>query len=216
LNRSSAIGISFLFAGAALMLVNNRKEILSVLNDTNQQQNLVINDTQFFPTLDSFGEPEPSGSLLNFYDYSVYEYMNTNVQESGHQMQHFSPSEFREWWEFMDVDLLIKLDLFREMWGKPIMISPVDGSLGREAGESLSYHNVTRYGQVRAVDIFPSGLTTNNAGLAVSMAEKVGFGGIGLYTDTKPSMMMHLDNRSGSARWARVNKKYVGIDNAIS
>jgi hypothetical protein len=216
LNRSSAIGVSFLLAGAALMIVTNRKDIFKVSDNANSNSKLVINDTQFFPVLDSFGEPEPSSSLLNFYDYTVYDYMNENVKESGHQMQHFSPAEFREWWEFMDVDLLTKLDLFRERWGKPIMISPVDGALGREAGESLSYHNITRYGQVRAVDIFPSGLTPDNAALAVSIAESVGFGGIGLYTDTKPSMMMHLDNRSGSARWARVNKKYVGINNAIS
>lgn len=166
--------------------------------------------------LDSYGEPEPDIALYNGLLDQVHDFMPYTTLEINHNMQHFESHEFREWWEFMDVDLLIKLDLFRERWNNIVDISPAHGSLGRNDGDSKSYHNVDKYGQVRAVDIFPRGLTRQNAALAVEIAESCGFGGIGVYTDTKPSMMLHLDNRSGRGRWARIKKEYVAIELAYS
>lgn len=114
----------------------------------------------------------------------------------------------------MDADLLQKLDAFRAGWGHPVQVSPASGALGRHAGNSGSYHNVDKWGAVRAVDVFPDGLTADNAAAAVELAESVGLGGIGVYTDTRPSMMMHLDNRTTAGRWSRVNGEYLAIEAA--
>jgi hypothetical protein len=176
---------------------------------------LVSTPEQDLTLLDSFGEPMPQLSTYEYLEAQVYDYTSSTVKEAGYKMQHFAAHEFRNWWEFMDVDVLTKLDMFREKWGKPIKISSANFSLGRHGGSNdASYHNVDKYGQVRAVDIFPEGLTQANAAYAVQLAEECGFGGIGVYTDTYPSMMMHVDNRSGRGRWARVNKQYVGIEHA--
>lgn len=159
-------------------------------------------------------EPEAG---FNWLDWG--ESMTGSVDTPADKMpalQYFGASEFREWWLYMDIDLLQKLDAFRREWGRPITISTHPDALGRHLGDARSYHNVDRYGAVRAVDLFPQGLTPENAAYAVQLAERVGLGGIGLYTDTRPSMMMHVDNRSDPGRWARVAGDYLGIDQAYA
>lgn len=146
-----------------------------------------------------------SGSLAG-----VSSSYNQGVNSVG--LSYFKESEFRGWFGLMDKDLLIKLDLFRHLWGAPVMISPHPDALGRYLGSgSGSYHNVDAHGEVKAVDVFPSGLTPENAERAVKLAEQAGFGGIGVYTDTVPSVMMHLDTGPRGRRWARVSGEYVGI-----
>lgn len=170
--------------------------------------------------LDAYGEPEPE---LVWYDFgTIWDTieettgMTTTTQQDAPALQYFSPIEFGDWWPHMDADLLRKLDNFRHRWGAPVQVSPAPGALGRHAGDSGSYHNVDRWGAVRAVDVFPAGLTPDTAARAVEAAKAAGLGGIGLYTDTQPSMMMHLDNRSGSGRWARIDGQYVGIKHAMA
>ncbi len=161
-------------------------------------------------------EPEPDFSLIDWGE-SVTGLTDTPADKMPH-LVFFEPSEFREWWLYMDTDLLQKLDTFRSLWGRPVAISSHPDALGRHmgAGGSKSYHNIDRYGAVRAVDIFPQGLNPGNAAQAVQLAEQAGFGGIGLYTDTQPSMMMHLDNRATPGRWARVAGNYLGIEQAYA
>jgi len=139
-------------------------------------------------------------------------------------LQHFSPSEFRQWWPHMSADLLRKLDRFRAEWGAPVRISPVEGGIGRHLGpDDTSQHNLDRWGEVRAVDVFP--MVPDGAGgygyihtradreRAYQVARAVGFTGVGLYTDTTPGDMLHVDVRPAQtlATWSRINGQYKGV-----
>lgn len=145
------------------------------------------------------------------------------------QLRYFKPHEFGDWWGKLDMDLLQKLDNLRDLWSKPIIISPALGGIGRHDGpDGTSMHNIDKWGKVRALDLFP--MVPNAGGgfrymrrlddrwKIFEMARKVGFTGIGLYTDTQPGNMIHVDNRSinGVALWSRINKKYENISEALS
>lgn len=143
-------------------------------------------------------------------------------------LTHFSPSEFGLWWPLMNADLLTKLDAFREAWGAPVQISPADGGLGRHLGsEGGSQHNVDKWGEVRAVDVFPMIQvrpgeyrymnSQADRQRAFDTAKQVGFTGIGLYTDTQPGDMLHVDTREGNrvATWSRVAGNYKGINEVL-
>ena len=134
-------------------------------------------------------------------------------------MKYFKPHEFREWYGYMNPSLLAKLDLFRELWEAPVTISPHPDSLGRLLSPTmLTRHNVNRYRTVDAVDVFPKGMDTKeDMERAFKCAKQAGFKGIGLYTDTNPSNMMHLDVRDCDdlATWVRVKGKYKGISEVI-
>ena len=135
-------------------------------------------------------------------------------------MNHFTPNEFNGWFERMSADQLTALDKFRELWGAPVSVSPVEGAVGRHGGGSKSMHNIDRYGEVRATDVFPSGLTQDNLQHAYDCAKKAGFTGIGVYTEARPSIMLHLDTRDGNlakwSAWRQKNKgwRYAGIEEA--
>lgn len=144
-------------------------------------------------------------------------------------LKHFSASEFGLWWPLMNAELLTKLDAFREAWGAPVRISPASGGIGRHQGsEGNSQHNVDKWGEVRAVDVFP--LVEVRPGeyrymnsqadrqRAFNTAKQVGFTGIGLYTDTKPGDMLHVDTRESGGRvatWSRVAGNYRGISEVL-
>ena len=133
-------------------------------------------------------------------------------------LKHFQPWEFRTWFADMSPELLTKLDKFRELWGQPVAISSHADGLGRHLGSSdTSQHNVDKWGEVRAVDVFPQGLNAQTKAFAIQCAKRAGFTGYGLYSDTSPGWMMHLDVRSdrsavNPATWARVGGNYVGIE----
>ena len=146
------------------------------------------------------------------------------------KLKYFSASEFGLWWPFMNRDLLLALDAFREEWGSPVQISPVNGTLGRilYANEDgfESGHNLLRWGTVRAVDFFPrfedgSYIATEaQRRRAYEIAINAGFEGIGLYTDTRPGNMMHGDMAGAGRRWARVpvaagQNPYVSINQVV-
>lgn len=112
----------------------------------------------------------------------------------------------------MEASLLIALEEFRELVGKPLKVLSGyrDPSHNAEVGGAeRSQHTFGR-----AVDIaLPKDLSIT---AAYRLAEQVdGFrnGGIGLYPDEK---FIHLDTRGKKARWARVGGKYVGIEVVLS
>jgi len=123
-------------------------------------------------------------------------------------VKHFSKEEFRGWYDLLHPELKDKLDEFRERLGRPVSISPAEGSLGRHLGDSSkSYHNVDKYHGLLAVDVMPA---TDDMKRCFRLAKTVGFGGIGLYSHWKPRWGMHLDVRpkAQKARWyATVNCK---------
>ena len=126
-------------------------------------------------------------------------------------MKYFKEDEFYGWFDNMSQKQLDCLDKFRELWGAPVQISPVIGGIGRLGGSSRSMHNLERYGFVRAVDVFPKGLESNNLQRAYNCAVEAGFTGIGVYKDARPSIMMHLDTRDGMlAKWSAWRKESKG------
>lgn len=132
-------------------------------------------------------------------------------------LDNFQPWEFREFWSDMSPELLKKLDKFRDLWGAPVTVSTNPDALGRHLGPGdTSQHNIDRWGEVRAADIFPEGLNAQTKAFAIQCAKQAGFTGIGIYTDTTPGWMMHVDvrpdrNNINPATWARVSGQYVGI-----
>lgn len=141
-------------------------------------------------------------------------------------LKYFKPTEFGLWYPLMSNELLQKLDAFRAAWGYPVIVSTAHGAIGREGDGDSSQHNVTKWGEVRAIDVFPtlgSGkyiTTPAERDRAYQIAKQVGFTGIGLYTDTKPGNMLHVDVRKdkvpGSpATWSRIGGQYRSIGEVI-
>lgn len=145
------------------------------------------------------------------------------------RLKYFKASEFGVWLPFMSNELLLKLDEFREQWGAPVEISGAVGGIGRKSLDSHSQHNVLKWGEVRAIDLFPKveiadgiyGYIDNGEDLrrAQQIAVQVGFTGIGVYTDTQPGYMLHVDVREDRefgdvALWSRIDGDYLGIEQA--
>lgn len=132
-------------------------------------------------------------------------------------LKYFEPSEFGAFYTFINNDLLIKLDKFRELWGAPVMVSPAVGGIGRH-DDSNSQHNISMLGETRAIDVFPRGMDNIvERRRALTIAKQVGFTGIGIYTDTQPSNLLHVDVRDTEnvALWARVGGDYVSITQVV-
>lgn len=112
-------------------------------------------------------------------------------------LNHFTPLEFGPWWLAMSNDLLLKVDEFRERWGDEVAISKAAGAIGRDDDpDDQSQHNPIRWGEVRAVDVIPKGMDTSaDRQRAFRIAKDIGFTGIGIYPDWKPSGGLHLDVR---------------------
>lgn len=140
------------------------------------------------------------------------------------KLDYFTPSEFGAWYPLMNNELLRRLDLFRKILGSAVYISPVNGALGRHGGnDDHSQHNVDLWGTVNAIDVFPTidgeYITTQEQRNIVYLAAlEAGFTGIGLYTDTAPANMLHVDVRNTSevALWSRVNGNYLGINEVLA
>lgn len=137
-------------------------------------------------------------------------------------MKYFTPEEFQGWYGFIDIDVLQMLDDFRHAWGKPVRVTKALGGIGRRDGiANKSYHNIDRWGYVRAVDVMPEGMDNASSALvAVQLAEHVGFRGIGLYPHWRPSAGLHLDNRPTLTMWGAIRKNdeqvYVTLDEALA
>ncbi|MBN4053998.1 hypothetical protein JYT97_03840 [Haliea sp. AH-315-K21] len=144
---------------------------------------------------------------------------------------YFAAGEFGPWFDLMSPVLLTKLDMFRDLWGSPVIVSGAVGGVGRNDGPfGASQHNVDRWGEVRGIDVFPQ-VPDGNGGYkymtsivdrerALRIAREVGFTGIGIYTDTSPGNMLHLDVREDRteyvpALWSRVGGEYLGISQGL-
>lgn len=114
-----------------------------------------------------------------------------------HLLKHFKPEEFGDSARFMHESTLLTLDAFREAWGAPVVVSPAPGGLARFKGpDAMSGHNVDRWGACYAVDVFPRGMNTkSDMARALACALTSGATGVGLYDDTNPSNMIHIDTR---------------------
>jgi len=152
-------------------------------------------------------------------------------------MKHFSKSEFGLWFPMMNKKLLAKLDSLRGAWGEPIMISPALGAIGRTLppGHSNynSRHNITRWGEVQAIDIMPLIKTADGVRgcdpfelkMAYNMAVDIGFTGIGVYPDWLPHAGLHVDVRDdhaagNPATWSGIKtaqgQKYFGVNRGFA
>ena len=141
------------------------------------------------------------------------------------KLHYFDKDEFHGWYDKMSPELLVKLDVLRHQWGRPIRISPAPGAVGRD-DDSQSQHNWGRWGEVRAVDVFPIGVVTeDDAERFALVATDCGFRGVGLYSHWSPSIGFHLDVRPDKdigypATWGAVNselgkQKYVTMAEAM-
>lgn len=137
-------------------------------------------------------------------------------------LTYFAREEFGDSAPYMHQSTLLALDALREYWGAPVIVSPVKGGLARWLGpESMSGHNVDRWGACMAADIFPRGLDTTDSMLrAITCAVSAGATGIGLYTDTRPGFMLHLDTRPDRTPahprlWSRVDGEYGPISKVL-
>lgn len=145
-------------------------------------------------------------------------------------LRYFAAAEFREWYEHMSLRELFLLDTFRHQWGAPVEISPNASALGRKKGEAgTTQHNVDRWREVRAADLFPHWIETRaDAERAVIIATRVGFTGIGIYPDwqlgTRTVCGMHLDVRvdrepGEPAKWGGIDdgdgQRYVALHEAM-
>ena len=135
-------------------------------------------------------------------------------------MRNFSEAEFQGWLPVMSPKLLLRLDRLRDEWCKSISISKAKGAVGR-LGKGESQHNVKRWGECRAVDIFPKGIdTADDARQFIELCKLVGFTGIGFYPQwTKPGF--HVDVRDGEriATWGAYyelgGQRYYSIEEAL-
>lgn len=141
--------------------------------------------------------------------------------------QHFEAEEFRSWSDDMSSRLITMMDVLRFMCGHPIEVSDHEDSLGRELGPNQqSAHNIDHWAEVLAMDGFVSGVYyREQAEGIVDLARKIGFTGIGVYTDTRNNrgehqVMFHFDVRptedmGSPATWGRVAGKYTSLMAAI-
>lgn len=116
------------------------------------------------------------------------------------KLWYFEDREFirdnTQWLPMMPADLLVKLDVLRTMWMKPIYVSGHQKAIGRRAGDSQSYHNIDRWGRVLAIDVQPDVVEDRGAAHAFYLlARDIGFTGIGFYPHWNPTPGFHLDVR---------------------
>jgi hypothetical protein len=143
------------------------------------------------------------------------------------KMYYFADDEFRGWKPSMSGRLLILLDAFRHQWGKPVLVSLHPNAIGREDG--TSQHNYKKWGEVRAIDVMPTHLSTSEDALHIlNICDELGFTGIGLYPmwQMRGKVMpgLHLDVRhnlkpGSPATWGGLMREgkqvYVSLDDAI-
>ena len=202
-------GIAFLsFFGAAALLVRGANKKAVLVEDKKTQESAT-------------GSMGVMGLIES---NSVLDFLLNDGKNIGDKvaLRYFNESEFGGWFDKMSPELLKKLDEFRHQWGFPVQVSPHHDAVGREHPTSTSQHNIMKWGEVRAIDIFPknsTGAYINTVAerkRAYDIARSVGFTGIGLYTDTVPGHMVHLDVRKGNlAKWSRIAGQYKGINEAL-
>lgn len=142
-------------------------------------------------------------------------------------LEYFHPDEFQGWYDKLSPKLLVLLDLFRYRLGVPVNVSRHPSSIGRDGGCS-SQHCWEQFGEVRAIDLLPTGLVTQPDAIRMRrVAIDCGFTGIGIYPHWMPSAGFHVDVRDAvkmgqPATWGAIRpdhrypQKYVSFDHAVS
>ena len=126
-------------------------------------------------------------------------------------MRYFKEEEFNGWYDQLHPELKTKLDEFRRLINRPVLISKAEGAVGRK-DDSNSRHNVNKWGSVMAVDIFPKNIkTVEDCNFIYDKAVEAGFKGIGLYPYWRQGIGFHLDirNQDRVSRWALIKGGYV-------
>lgn len=142
------------------------------------------------------------------------------------ELQYFEAAEFREWADKMSPRLLVKLDILRYRIGSPIIISQHPAALGRYSGPSESDHNYEKWGEVRAVDCFVSGVyKMDQACTVIADAYEVGITAIGVYPEWinahgEKQVGFHLGDRparrmGAPATWGYVGGRFVAMNEAL-
>lgn len=114
--------------------------------------------------------------------------------------EHFSEIEFAchgNGMVMVDLMLITKLEKLRKVVGKPITIT--SGYRSPEYNKKIGGATKSQHILGKAADIKVQGLTPSEV---AKFAEKVGFGGIGIYDS-----WIHVDVREGHARWDERNGK---------
>ena len=145
----------------------------------------------------------------------------------GPTLHYMSPAEYNtagtNWAPHLDAALAVRQDVVRHIIGRPLYNSPVDGAVGRHAGQSdKSQHNVDYYGSVRAADFFVPGAP---AAEVVTAMMQAGFTGIGVYPGGlwkgEQETRYHGDVRSDRspsdpATWGFIDGRTVSIEEAVA
>lgn len=150
------------------------------------------------------------GSMLILAAYLINEVKN-----------YFTPKEWQGKLDQVNPKLPKALNLLRHIYGLPIIISGHADAVARHLGDSLSQHNVDKWGQSNAVDFFPQGITRKDIPNFIGLMQQAGFTGIGVYLDTDGGIMFHGDVRedrtpANPAMWARIDGEYVEIERAYA
>lgn len=101
----------------------------------------------------------------------------------------------------IDARLVQALQCWRDLLGQPLRITPVLEGIYRTTGSPTSQHYAV--GRLStAIDIFPMAGSVGQAFLTALSIDA--FRGVGLYLDTKPGFMIHVDVRQGDRiLWVR-------------
>lgn len=109
------------------------------------------------------------------------------------KVKHFSPNEAWGNPNKMCVELIYKLDKYREAIKVPIYVHSGTGGTHYLTGEHPKGNAIDGHANIDLLDLY-------------IQAERIGFTGIGLYED-----FIHLDMRLKVARWTRIDGKYLAL-----
>ena len=129
---------------------------------------------------------------------------------NGVEINNFTEAEFSENIKYASPELIINLDILRDLMGYAINPSPVSGALARMYGSKKSQHYAVNRLST-AIDVF---ITCDPFEAYSKILSSKLFSRVGIYPFTyfnnKPHMMWHLDLRDNPLMWIREkNGKYI-------
>lgn len=143
----------------------------------------------------------------------------------SYKPKHYGDAELHGQRQFCTDSILKTADNLRDIRGSAILVSPVDGAVGRfGAPSSRSQHSVDYWGFCNALDLFCTGLDPNDPQQWKELyrqCREAGATGIGFYPEAQLGRhrgMVHIDCREGFGQWSAWRKnigrgwKYLGID----
>lgn len=131
----------------------------------------------------------------------------------GNLSEHFDSSEFRDPKTGecqVDATLIRALESLRLLVGKPIHID--SGYRSPSTNDEVGGVSHSQHMLGKAADISVEGLDTYQLYVLADQIPDFAGGGIGIYPG---SHFVHVDVRGERARWARVDGKYVAIQEAF-